>query len=234
MAIGLNKKAKVNTSDADEIVNEFEDGDSAAPVRQDNKKLLIVIGALVACVVLVLILFSGGGDKNATTTDTENTETEAEAESSDNDDSASNASTVYDEEGETIDPNGINPGIKNYEYSTNSATAATTFSDSDYVKDLNGLDVEAIYHAASIEHVTDYISYETRRALMDEGLELYWLEAEYNGRRYRVQCPFYYFKDLGTTGICKVELEIVHTTDGGKIITYMRVVDDDYVVEEED
>lgn len=255
MAIGLKKTPTDKTKNEEVEVEDLNDSEDGELKRDPTVNKMVVIGAVVVCAA-VLAIFSAMSHKDKEMVSGTDSETTGTGETSGMDnvgtdeqdavpevysDEGSSAvenengggNGIYDENGKTIDPNGINPGMKDYEYSTNDTTSATVYSPSDYIKDLNGLDISAIYRAASIEYVTDYVSYETRRALTDDGMELYWLEARYKGKDYRVQVPFYYFKDLGTEGICKVEVEIVNTAEGGKVITYMRVVDDSYVVEED-
>lgn len=248
------KKDTIEVEDLNVDETEFNDvGSSNASTSKFPSKLVVVgicIAVVIAFVVVSMLLNrtdSGGsvGDSNTvdtvegadntdnadntTVNGTDNVTTDNQSGASDsNSEQTENSNGVYDENGNTIDPNGINPGAPNYQESTSDTTSATVYNASDFIKDLNGLDISAVYREASVSYVTDYVSYEAHRAIIDNGMELYWLEAEYNGKKYRVQCPFYYFKDLGATGICKVEVEVVNTTDGGKVITYMQVVPDDY------
>lgn len=155
--------------------------------------------------------------------------------------SENNPNAVYDEKGNLISSNGIydedgniitqdedviDTGLPNFEDSTNSQTTATVYSDSDFIKDLNGVDVPAVYNVKSRDYVKDFVNYEAKRAIIDDGMEMYWLEVVYNGKHYRVQVPFYVFKDLDKTGICVVELEVLTLEGGEKIISYMQVITD--------
>lgn len=152
-----------------------------------------------------------------------------------------NPSAVYDEKGNLISSNGIydedgniisddediiKTGLPNFEKSTNNQTTAVVYSASDFIKDLNGVDVPAVYNVKSRDYVKDFVNYEAKRAIIDDGMEMYWLEVSYNSRRYRVQVPFYVFKDLDKTGICVVELEVLTLEGGEKIISYMQVITD--------
>ena len=58
-------------------------------------------------------------------------------------------------------------------------------------------------------------------------MELYWIDVVYKKKKYRVQVPFYYFKDFDDTGICRVEIEVLTLENGGQIISYMQVIPED-------
>lgn len=133
---------------------------------------------------------------------------------------------IYDLDGEVIADNAIDPG--QIDYKDGSTTAdPIVYSDEDFIKELNGLDVKAKYNVASREFVYDYVSYTSKRAIIDEGMEMYWLEAEYHNKKYRIQVPFYRYQVLGDDGICRVQMEVLTLEGGGKIISYMKVADEE-------
>lgn len=136
-----------------------------------------------------------------------------------------NGNMIYNEDGEIVGKDAINPGITEYD-SENSETTATVYSASDFIKDLNGIDVSAVYNVISRDYIYDYVNYTAKRAIIDQGMEMYWLDVVYNDRNYRMQIPFYRFKNMKESGICKVQLELLTLEGGGKIISYMQVVDD--------
>ena len=135
---------------------------------------------------------------------------------------------IYDEDGNVIskDEDVIDVGLPDYNHSDNNTTTATVYSASDYIKDLNGVTIPAIYNVKSRDYIKDFVNYEAKRAIIDDGMELYWLEVSYNEKKYRVQVPFYIFKDLNKTGICAVEIEVLTLQGGEKVISYMQVVTD--------
>ena len=133
---------------------------------------------------------------------------------------------VYDADGNVVGDGAINPGLPNFNDSEQGTTTATVFSATDFIKDLNGVDVPAVYNVKSRDYINDFVNYEAKRAIMADGLELYWLEVTYNDKPYRVQVPFYIFKDLKQKGICVVEIEQLTLEGGEKIISYMSVVYD--------
>ena len=254
MPIGL-RKDKLDKRSTENDTDEIDDlgtldtkdggGDEPPSNKKQPNKMLVVAASIVVVLGGILIISNIGNGKSDNVGDVtssnesnvssaesntdENTDTNDTVNMSDNSlNDLDSGNGVYDENGKKLDPNGINPGERVYGNKQDDQTTATVYSPDDYIKDLNGLDVSAVYRESDISYVIDYVSYEAHRAIIDQGMELYWLEAEYCGRKYRVQCPFYYFKTLGASGICKVEVEVVNTSDGGKIITYMQVVPDDY------
>ena len=89
------------------------------------------------------------------------------------------------------------------------------------------MDILANYKVASRDYVVDYVSYVAKRGIIDDGMEIYWLECTYHDKKYRCQVPFYYFKDFQETGICKVKMEVLNIEGGGKVISYMQVAGND-------
>lgn len=236
MAIGFDRGAARPPANGEEKeVDNLHETEDRGGHGLGGMKLIAVITTVVVILVMAIILIIAGskgkgGSADATTEESEGGEAAVDENGnvvSGVQQQATTENGVYDALGNVVDQNAVNPGIPDYQNSEFNSTTATVFKDSDYIKDLNGLDILAIYNVESREYVNDYVSYEARRAIMDDGMELYWLEAEYKGKRYRVQCPYVYFKDLGPTGICKVEVEVLNIAGGGKVISYMQVVPED-------
>lgn len=78
-----------------------------------------------------------------------------------------------------------------------------------FVSDLNGKKVKENFEIASIETITDFISYTKKRAVTADGIELYWLDAKYKGKKAKVQVPFKIFKELDPVGVTVVDVEVV-------------------------
>ena len=115
-------------------------------------------------------------------------------------------------------------GLPEFDDRENGSTSATVYSANDYIKDLNGNDIPAVYNVASRSSVKDFANYEAKRAILADGMEMYWLEIQYKNKPYRCQVPYYVFKDLETTGICVVEIEVLTLEGGEQVISYMQVV----------
>lgn len=235
MPIGLDKnKNKSEQGQKETVSNEaLEVDDLVEDVKPEKKKsnktiILIVIFAVLMILIFIGIISTATSSEDSTSEEqTEETSNGANEEGTQSTESQVQSNGVYDVNGNVVDQEAINPGIPDYDHSTNNSTTATVYSASDYIKDLNGVDVSAVYNVENIEYVYDYVSYETRRAIIDDGMELYWLEAVYEGKTYRIQAPYYYFKDLGTTGICKVKVEVLNLAGGGKIVSYMKIAPED-------
>lgn len=241
MAIGFKpdktKSAKASTDEDAEVVEDLketdDEGTSNVPSKKVDPKMIVIIAVVAVVIILGYFMLTG----NSKGTDDVQGSTEVSDDVTSNTSSATSGTTdddeifqgndIYNADGTTKDSTGINPGVQNYDDDSNMTTGATVYSSSDFIKDLNGMDVSAVYNVDSIDFVEDYVSYETRRAITADGMELYWLEATYNNKPYRIQIPFYYYKNLGDSGICKVNVEVLTLVGGGKIISYMQVIPED-------
>lgn len=219
MAIGLNKNVRKPVDkpkaeqEAEEVVDDLTSATDEKVSSSPNMKVIVIgVAAIILIVILLSQVFGNRTKTNEASTDAEPT-TSSET--------VSTNTTGISAEDEIV------PGAPDYSKSENTMTTGDIHDASEYIKDLNGLDISAVYNVASIDYVDDYVSYETRRAITDDGMEMYWLEADYKGKKYRVQVPFYYFKDLGTDGICRVRVEVLTLSDGGTVISYMRVIDNE-------
>ena len=209
MAIGLQKR---RNDEKEEMPTESVEDLSDAQNRNPMAVVIVVAVVIIVVIIMVSVLLSRDKDSDAPHEEGIGTESEEEE--------AVVSNGVYDADGMTLNPDGINPGIGTAQASD--TTSATVYSPDDFIKDLNGLDISAVYEVGDISYVYDYVSYEKRRALIDDGMELYWLEAEYQGKKYRIEIPFTYFKNLRSSGICRVMVEVLTLKNGGKVISYMR------------
>ena len=94
------------------------------------------------------------------------------------------------------------------------------------MEDIFGLTTRVDYTVKSITNVADFVSYEKHRGTWGGGLELYWLDVEYKDKKYVVQVPFRYYKELDDVGIVPVRMEvlsILSQSDGSQmtVISYM-------------
>ena len=229
---------------------------------EKNKTILIIAGVIAAVVVggFVISSLGNGGSTDEEQVATEGADITGEAsnteltpvitgENSDYLDTVSNnPNAVYDEEGNLISTNGIydeegniisddenviNPGTASFD-KEGGTTTAKVYSPDDFIKDLNGVNVSAVYNVKAYSYVFDYANYQKRRAIMDDGMELYWLDLTYNGKSYRCTVPFYIFKSLNSTGITRVKIELLTLEGGEKIISYMRVAEEGEELTEEE
>lgn len=101
----------------------------------------------------------------------------------------------------------VKPGIKDAskdQYVKN----YTDIGKDTFTKDLNGNKVPEHYDIADIKTVVDFVSYTKKRATTDTGIELYWLDATYKGRKCKIQVPFKIFKELDPVGVTVVDVEV--------------------------
>ena len=73
-----------------------------------------------------------------------------------------------------------------------------------------------------INTVVDNIAYTRHRAVLDAGIEVYWIEGVFQGRRVRAMIPFSLYLTLAPQGVVAAELEVVTDATGSVTITYIR------------
>jgi hypothetical protein len=95
-----------------------------------------------------------------------------------------------------------------------------------FVKDLSGADVKEIFVDRTVTLIRDFVSYVKHRAVTDEGIELYWLEGDYKGKKCKMDIKYNHFKTLADTGVVMCDIEVVETTEGNKIITWFGPIAD--------
>ncbi len=177
----------------------------------DTTKIKILAGivavVVVALALLIIMLIKPGGIQDNTGVDV----------------SGETAAPVVTPEAGTSFVQGDN----NYADSENNQPAGTFSSPAEYVKGLEGEEVPVNYSVQSRQYVTAHVSYVAKRAVIDDGMEMYWIDVTYRKKKYRLQVPFYYFKDFEEEGICRVEIEVLDLENGSQIISYMHVIDED-------
>lgn len=227
MAIGMQKNVQNRGPRSTTSPKQSEDveGVDVIDVSKKFDPKFIIIGVVVVLIVVgIVILFTtksnnkGKGDAKKV----ENTETAQQVDEN---------STESDVEGENDSVevqtgDKISPGTRDLWDEGIYSTPATVYSATDYIADLNGNNVSAVYNVSEKNYVTDYVSYTSKRAIIDNGMEMYWLEADYDGKAYRIQIPYQYYVNLGDKGICKVNMEVLTLEGGGTIISYMQVVNE--------
>lgn len=226
----LDFKSKKAESTNDSAETDFDDDDDFETPEQKKDKTIIYVAVAAILVIVVFVAISYYNKNN-----TPELEDAAPEEVEDQVSADDEEEYIYDEDGnpiysaetnELVDDHAIDPGAPDYENSSKSHTTAQVFDTDDYLKDINGVSISATYNVVSRDYVYDYVSYTAKRGIIDDGMEIYWLEAEYEGKQYRIQVPFYYFKDFSEQGVCRVQIEVLNIEGGGKVISYMQVVGD--------
>ena len=222
------------------VYEEEEDFLRDSRTEKNKNSNILLIGACIIIVVLlllvILLLFSKGGinsknkSENNQLVNTEMVKTEKDDENNDFKESENS------EEGTTLD-NSFETGDSNveagkYEEGVLTKTTPEYYSSTDYLKDLNGYEIPAVYTIQNITYDVAHVNYQSKRATIDDGMEFYWLEIDYNGKKYRTQCSYNMFRNLETEGICKVAVEILTLDSGQQVVSYMKVVSEEYTKED--
>lgn len=215
MAIGINNN-KLDDIRDDEEKDDVREHD---PSLFDGKKIAVIIGAIVVVMVLLLVvvpkLTNSEGSKQPTAT---------VAPSATVGDGTDTTGTTGDGTGDGENTNMYTEGDTNYAKSDKNETTAKVYKPDEYIKDLTGKDISAVYTVKSRDYIKAHVSYKAKRAIIDDGMEMYWIDVVYKKKNYRVQVPFYYFKDFEDSGICRVEIEVLTLENGGQVISYMQVI----------
>lgn len=218
----------VANSDADDF-DDDSDFDIQGGKKKDKKLIYVAIAVIVIlAVAIVYSLMSRKGEQPEVSTDIVDTQMSNDYVDYDEEDPY-----IYDEDGNpvyskednsVVNDDAIDPGAADYADSDKNTPPSQVYDPNDTLKDINGVDINATYNVVSRDYLYDYVSYTAKRGIIDDGMEIYWLEADYHGKKYRIQCPFYYFKDFSSTGVCRVQIEVLNIEGGGKVISYMQVV----------
>lgn len=239
-----NNKSIDDFSSEDEVIlddlSELDDQEmgsdygSSAISPEVIKKICIIVGFVVVIIILLAILFSKKSDKDAdeevinkqpvnpiAQEDTDIKESKDDEEPKDK----TPISNVKDSTGTDIDyvSDEIIPGLIDFKRNKNNTTFPYVFDPEDFIKDLNGSPIPAIYSVKKTTYEDLFVNYESRRAILDDGMEMYWLEITYEEKQYRCQVPFSVYKAMNPKGICVVQAEVLTLEDGEIIISYMTV-----------
>lgn len=224
--IGIQNK---KPDDNDEKKDDVKDVDELKSTKEStfNSKKMIVIGAVVLVVVVIIAsIISGGSDEsNTQQTPAKSIVTPNPSAEIDGDGTVSGTS---DGSKTDLDKNSDSFVQGDPQYSADGdKTSAKVYSADDYIKDLQGADVPAIFSVNSMDYIKTHVSYVAKRAIIDDGMEMYWLDVTYKKKKYRMQVPYYYFKSLEDEGICRVEIEVLNLEGGGQIISDMQIISED-------
>lgn len=215
MAIGMKEDDTI--LEEKRVVSSLGD-DIDSPRNNKNNMIIIIAVAFLVIVIIAMLKSINKPEDDATMSVDSAGNTSAQVLTTEN----NNVGTST--EVPTVITTEMAIGLPEFDPKENGVTTATVYSASDYIKDLNGYDIPAVYEVANRTYVRDFVNYEAKRAIIADGMEMYWLEVVYKDKPYRCQVPFYIFKDLETTGICVVELEVLTLEGGEQIISFMQVV----------
>lgn len=225
-----NNSQRINSQYNNSPYEEEEDFTSQNNHKKSPKKAILIFAAiaLISVVFGGFYLFSQGNSQKGEGNQTPPKKVLTVPEEEDTEESPEEGTTT-DEGFQTGDSN--SEGGK-YEEGTLTKTTPEHYSSSDFLKDLNGYEIPAVYTVQNITYDVAHVNYQAKRATIDDGMEFYWLEISYNGKKYRAQCSYNMFRNLESEGICKVAVEILTLDSGQQVISYMKVVSEDYTVDD--
>ena len=207
MKLGIDQNTKKPGDDISEdeldLVEDAEDQDDDEPTGKS--KLPLIIGAVAVVTIGIIAAGIMLSNRSSSQTETETQEYYQQTET---------AETEH--ETTPMPGNANNDNMQNSDHLDQST---------DFLRDLSGVSIPIDYNVKSIDYVRDYVNYTRRRASMDEGMELYWIDIDYNGKKYRCTIPFWRYKSMSDTGICVVQMEVLSLEGGEKVISNMIVVD---------
>ena len=196
------KKADKNMqTDTSETAKKSEEevSDLTKITTGDNKKLYMAIAGGVLITIVIVVLLATSGNKKE----------------SKQDNPAVSSQVVTTTETPTSSED------------ISTEVASVEVSDaSGYLKDLEGESLTSTYDVVDKEYYKDFVNYELKRASVDDGMEMYWLEITYENKNYRCQIPYYAAATMDISGICVVEIEKLKLASGGSVISYMQVIYD--------
>lgn len=213
----------------------YEDAEdfTTQPTKQKKSKKPLIITVVVILIIVsfgLFWLFNQANLKNNENTGGQTNKTNIINQSEEE------TTETTPEEGTTED-NGFETGDSNveggkYEEGTLTKTTPEHYSSSDFLKDLNGYEIPAVYTVQNITYDVAHVNYQAKRATIDDGMEFYWLEINYNGKKYRSQCSYNMFRNLESEGICKVAVELLTLDSGQQVVSCMKVVSEDYTIDD--
>ena len=226
----VNNSQRINSQYNNSPYEEEEDFTSQNNNKKSPKKAILIFAAIALITVVFggFYLFSQGTSKKGEDNPTPTKKVLTAPEEEDTEESPEEGTTT-DEGFQTGDSN--SEGGK-YEEGTLTKTTPEHYSSSDFLKDLNGYEIPAVYTVQNITYDVAHVNYQAKRATIDDGMEFYWLEISYNGKKYRAQCSYNMFRNLESEGICKVAVEILTLDSGQQVISYMKVVSEDYTIDD--
>lgn len=215
MAIGMKEDNAI--LEEKKVVSSLEDEGLDSPRSNKNNIITIIVVGIIVLIIIAMLKSINSKDDEVTMSPDSAGNTSAQILTTE----GTNTSSSTEELSLTTE---ITVGLPEFDPKENGTTSATVYSASDYIKDLNGYDIPAVYEVSGRSYFRDFANYEAKRAILADGMEMYWLEIVYKEKPYRCQVPFYIFKDLETTGICVVEIELLTLEGGEQIISFMQVV----------
>ena len=204
--------------DDDEIEEDYEVESPRGFLGQFSLMQKVVGGAAIFVVICILITILGKSKTNnqSSTQDDLNSNPAVDYTQNSTDQTEEPQESYNTDQFELPDFDGEN---------VSNVTDPVVCNADDFLKDIDGTDVPALYNVANRTYKNIFVNYTKHRGVLDDGMEVYWLDIDYEGKKYRCQTAFYYYRALKDSGITVVNAEILQLEGGGQIISYMQVVD---------
>ena len=169
------------------------DFDDEPPFFKTPKGIAIIAGAVVALGLVAFLVFGKGEEQAAPPAPTE----PAPAE-------------------ETIDPatalkdSLYKKGIGKEAVDEENIYEQGNIESADFRKDFVSTDAPEHYvEPIEIMGVNDSVSYVKHRTMTDDGMDMYWVDAEYKGKKTRFTVPYYIWRTLAPQGVMDVIVETI-------------------------
>ena len=96
---------------------------------------------------------------------------------------------------------------------------------SDFRKDFASTESPETYTLPiEIMAVSDSVSYVKHRTMTDDGMDMYWVDAEYKGKKTRFTVPYYIWRTLASQGVMDVIVETIIDANGKTFIGSLSAV----------
>ena len=218
------KNRQQNSSSKNSLYNDENAIDNQEQKKGKKNIVLIVLGILMAIVVAFVVFNLAVSFFNSKQEAEKPVQKQPQVTiTSDNDSSSENSSSANTTDKSTEEKKDVSAGIPDLNNNTKMTNTAKPTDPKEFMKDIKGDQIPKAYTVVRIETVTDFVNYTKKRAIMGDGVELYWLEATYKGQPYVITIPYQMFKELDDTGITVVNVEVLHLKDGHTVVSYMSV-----------
>lgn len=192
--------------DEDEERSLDENGEDEEEETSNKKNLFIIIGGIVLVVAVAVIYFGFIKD-----------DPEIEVPAAEAEEAINPAETLKDEL--------YKMGIGKEAVKEKNIYEQGSIESGDFRKDfVNNDSPENYVLPIEIMAVNDSVSYVKHRTMTDDGIDMYWADAEYKGKKTRFTVPYYIWQTLAPQGVMDVIAEVVTDAEGHTFVTSITAV----------
>lgn len=189
-----------------------EEAEYAAYEAEKRKKRVLFIGIGIAVALIIIIFFlvkGGGGSKKPVATPVQAPVSTAQ-----------NGATVdpVQQQKDALYKNGIG---KEYVSQQNIFDQGPIEANKFRKDFLNNDAPETYKRPLKVVTVNDSVSYIKHRTITDDGIDLYWVDATYKGKKTQFTISYYIYQALSPQGVMDVQVETVTDADEHVYITSM-------------